>query len=48
MENRRVQVFIAGNQFETSIDRVGAELDLRSRFAKVYIPLSETMLPTKA
>ncbi len=44
VENRRVQVFIAGNQFEASIDRVGAELDLRSRFAKVYIPLSETML----
>jgi RND family efflux transporter MFP subunit len=44
VENRRVQVFIAGNQFETSIDRVGAELDPRSRFAKVYIPLSQTML----
>ena len=44
VENRRVQVFIAGNQFEASIDRVSAELDLRSRFAKVYIPLSETML----
>ena len=42
--NRRVQVFIAGNQFEASIDRVGAELDPRSRFAKVYIPLSQTML----
>ena len=44
VENRRVQVFIAGNQFEASIDRVGAELDPRSRFAKVYIPLSQTML----
>ena len=44
VENLRVQVFIAGNQFEASIDRVGAELDPRSRFAKVYIPLSETML----
>ena len=44
VENLRVQVFIAGNQFEASIDRVGAELDPRSRFAKVYIPLSQTML----
>ena len=44
VENLRVQVFIAGNQFEASIDRVGAELDPRSRFAKVYIPLSLTML----
>jgi RND family efflux transporter MFP subunit len=44
VRNRRVQVFIAGNQFEASIDRVGAELDPRSRFAKVYIPLSQTML----
>ena len=44
VENLRVQVFIAGNQFEASIDRVGAELDPRSRFAKVYIPLSDKML----
>jgi RND family efflux transporter MFP subunit len=44
VENRRVRVSIAGNQFEANIDRVGAELDPRSRFAKVYIPLSDTVL----
>lgn len=44
VENRRVQIFIAGNEFEANIERVAAELDPRSRFAKVFIPLSDAML----
>lgn len=43
-ENRRVKIFVAGNEFEAKIERVGAELDPRSRFAKAFIPLSDVML----
>jgi multidrug efflux pump subunit AcrA (membrane-fusion protein) len=42
--NRPVLIFVGGNQFEAFIDRVGAELDPRSRFAKVYIPLTAAQL----
>ena len=42
--NRPVLIFVGGNQFEAFIDRVGAELDPRSRFAKVYIPLTAGQL----
>jgi RND family efflux transporter MFP subunit len=44
VENRRVQIFVAGNEFKAKIERVGAELDPRSRFAKVFIPLADAML----
>ena len=44
VENRRVQIFVAGNEFKAKIERVGAELDPRSRFAKVFIPLADAVL----
>ena len=42
--NRPVLIFVGGIQFEAFIDRVGAELDPRSRFARVYIPLTAGQL----
>ena len=39
VENRRVQILADGQRFDAVIDRSSAELDSRSRFARLYVPL---------
>ena len=41
VENRRVQILADGQRFDAVIDRSSAELDSRSRFARLYVPLPQ-------
>ena len=41
VKNRRVQILADGQRFEAVIDRASAELDSRSRFARLYVPLPQ-------
>ena len=41
VENRRVQILADGQRFDAVIDRASAELDSRSRFARLYVPLPQ-------
>ena len=41
VKNRRVQILTDGQRLDAFIDRVSAELDSRSRFARLYIPLPQ-------
>ena len=46
VKNRRVQILTDGQRFDAFIDRASAELDSRSRFARLYVPLPQD--PTDA
>lgn len=41
VKNRRVQILTDGQRFDAFIDRASAELDSRSRFARLYVPLPQ-------
>ena len=41
VKNRRVQILADGQRFDAVIDRASAELDSRSRFARLYVPLPQ-------
>ena len=41
VKNRRVQIVTDGQRVDAVIDRASAELDSRSRFARVYVPLPQ-------
>ena len=41
VKNRRVQILTSGQRVDAIIDRASAELDSRSRFARLYVPLPQ-------
>ncbi|NCF77836.1 MAG: efflux RND transporter periplasmic adaptor subunit [Proteobacteria bacterium] len=42
VKNRRVQILADGQRFDAIVDRASAELDSRSRFARLYVPLPQS------
>jgi RND family efflux transporter MFP subunit len=41
VKNRRVQIFTDGQRLDAVVDRASAELDARSRFARLYVSLPQ-------